>query len=99
MNPMLRKQDVLSKLVSIKQYIDTDSYVPADSVSLLKLVHDIYFDLTRWPGKRKVKENRDQLTPFSAPSGPARSSEAHSSTTNKFRVSSLAVSLPLLGVR
>jgi len=36
--------------------------------------------------KRKVEGNRDQLTPFSAPSGPARLSETYSSTTKKFRV-------------
>src|SRR5215204_722276 len=52
--------------------------------------------LTSSARKRKVEGNRDQLTPFSAPSGPARSSEIHSSTTKKFRVFILDVSLPFI---
>src|SRR6185436_10782842 len=50
--------------------------------------------LTYRPWRRKVEQNRDQLTPFSAPSGPARSSEIYSSTTKKFRVFALDISLP-----
>ena len=53
--------------------------------------------LTQSVRKRKVEENRDQLTPFSAPSGPARLSETHSSLPNKLRVFALQ-SLPLLVV-
>src|SRR5678815_1980632 len=52
--------------------------------------------LTYSLGKRKVGWNRDQLTPFSAPSGPARSSETYSSTTKKFRVFPFDVSLPTI---
>jgi hypothetical protein len=52
--------------------------------------------LTQSVRKRKLEENRDQLTPFSAPSGPARSSETYSSTTKKFRVFTLDVSLPFI---
>jgi hypothetical protein len=79
---------------------NTDLSARPNSVFVITIsVSDIYGDLTYRAWRRKVKQNRDQLTPFSAPSGPARSSETHSSTTNNFRVFSLAVSLPLLSAR
>jgi hypothetical protein len=63
-------------------------------MSILLMTCILY--LTYRPWKRKVEENRDQLTPFSAPSGLARSSETYSSTTKKFRVFALDVSLPFI---
>jgi len=69
---------------------NTDLSARPNSVFVITIsVSDIYGDLTYRAWRRKVKQNRDQLTPFSAPSGPARSSETHSSTTNNFRVFSL----------
>jgi hypothetical protein len=61
---------------------------------ILVTKHMLY--LTYRPWRRKVEQNRDQLTPFSAPSGPARSSETYSSTTKKFSALTLDVSLPFI---
>ena len=70
--------------------------VALDSVpSMPILVMKCMLHLTYRLRKRKVEWNRDQLTPFSAPSGPSRSSETHSSTTKKFRVFTLDVSFAI----